>query len=640
MHSNLLLQGLNEAQRRAVLHGEGPALIAAGPGSGKTYTIVKRLLYLIREKNVPPQKILVITFTKEAAKSMQERFYEQFRQEECGQIFSAGSVVFRTFHSFFYHIIKSINQYSEYQLITQQEKLKIAKEVLNNTSGDDFTDADLLAFLRQVSFYKNTGHIQTDDNSAMGYCMKKQEKEAWDHAFMEQLADFDRLKKKYRRLDFDDMLWLCREALKENPLLCSYWQKQFSYILIDEFQDINPIQYEIIKMLSAYPYNLFTVGDDDQAIYGFRGSDAGIFQKFLKDYPDAVQITLNINYRCSTNIVKASKMVIEENKIRLYKELASYEKDASKGKIALVEAKDTRESYERIITALKQEALENLEKEAVLFRTNMSLQMFAGILTKNHISFVLKEKGESIYEHFIVKDILDYFQAAEGCRDRSLFLRIFYKYRLSPGREALYDPVIDLKKISDFYRQGFYENRQIAEWTEGFERHLQRLSQMRPALGIRYILHACDYQGYLMQKKGTDPDCYNDRMQILQWLIEDAEDYKDSRSWREHLKKCKADLDKGREKQKEGKKGIHLLTIHASKGLEFDKVYMVNLNEGILPKYRKGEQLSEERTEEERRLFYVGMTRAKEALELHYLVGTKENPRLPSRFLSKLIPRQ
>ncbi len=637
MHSNSLLQGLNEAQRKAVLHGEGPALIAAGPGSGKTYTIVKRLLYLIHEKNVPPQKILVITFTKEAARSMQERFYKQFKQEKCAQIFLAGSVVFGTFHSFFYHIIKSIDQYSEYQLITQQEKLKIAKEVLNNTSGNDFTDADLHAFLRQVSFYKNTGHIQADESKAMGGCMKNEE---WDHAFMEQLKIFDRLKKKYKRLDFDDMLWLCREALKENPLLCSYWQKQFSYILIDEFQDINPIQYEIIKMLSVYPYNLFAVGDDDQAIYGFRGSDAGILQKFLKDYPDAVQITLNINYRCSANIVQASKMVIEENEIRLHKELASYEKDASMGKIALIEAKDAKESYERIVATLKQKPLEDLDKEAVLFRTNMSLQMFAGILTQNHISFVLKEKGESIYEHFIVRDIMDYFQAAEGCRDRSLFLRIFYKYRLSPGREALYDPVIDLKKISDFYKQGFYENRQIAEWTEGFERHLQRLSQMRPALGIRYILHACDYQGYLMREKGTDPDCYNDRGQILQWLTEDAEDYTDFQSWRENLIKCKTDLDKGREKQKEGKKGIHLLTIHASKGLEFDKVYMMNLNEGILPKYRKGEQLSEERTEEERRLFYVGMTRAKKALELHYLVGTKENPRLPSRFLSKLIPRQ
>lgn len=632
MPKNTFLQNLNDAQLEAVLHGEGPALVAAGPGSGKTTVITHRLLYLILERQIPPQKILVITFTKEAAKTMQERFQSCFRRLiDIYKINSQGFVSFGTFHSFFYQILRSIQKYSEFQLITQQEKIKIAQSVLMKDNTDEVTDADVHQFLSCISFYKNTGQLKEDFSASYKSSLKDQT----EH-FMYHFDMYELMKKKYRRLDFDDMLFLCKKELEESNELLTYWQKRFSYILVDEAQDINLVQYELLKLLGKPPHNLFLVGDDDQAIYGFRGSKSDIFQEYVKDYPDAVQICLDKNYRSAECIVKASKRLIEGNKKRVVKELVSAKKDGLEGKIQVYGSVNTVESYKKVIEDLKNTKEEELDNYAALFRTNFAMQTFATQLAVHNIPFVIREKIGSIYEHFVIKDILDYFRAASGERDRSLFLRIFLKLSVPLGREALRTEQVCLEDIKKVYKSGFYENRKAYNAIEILERNLFHLSKMRPTLGIKYILYAMEYQKYLLHKCGRKKELLEEWQQLIDWLMDDAEEYADFKSWESHMQAYTYEIEKQPNHVLQDKKGIHLLTLHASKGLEFKKVYIMNLNEGNIPQLRRGEAITQNRLEEERRLFYVGMTRAEEELEFHYITGNKENPKLKSRFLEEL----
>ncbi len=620
---NSFLKNLNKAQCEAVLSGEGPVLIAAGPGSGKTTVITHKLLYLIYERHIPAEQILVITFTKEAAISMQERFFRQqeaFTMQKGIQEMQKGFVSFATFHSYFYQIIKSIKKYSEYQLITQLEKKRLLLPILKQYDKAAISEQQIRSFLMHVSYYKNTGHLSKE----------VQEKET----FFSQLEEYEKAKQTYKRLDFDDMLWLCKKELSENQKLLQYWQKRFSYILIDEFQDINPIQYEIIKMLSLPPYNLFVVGDDDQAIYGFRGSDATIFQRFMTDFPQAKLLPMATNYRCASMIVKASRSLIEKNKTRTVKELVANEKTALKGKIQAYGTIDTKACSEKLIERLKRESLEQLDQEAVLFRTNASMQRFVTSLVTNKIPFVLREKCDSIYEHFIVKDIMDYIQIANGCRERSVYLRVFQKQGLYQVREVLRTETVDVERLKSALSDGFYKDDYGLRKLEALERHLTRLKSMRPKLGITYILHGMGYERYLLQKAGNSTTLPQDWQEVLEWLQEQATDFVDYKEWLEHQRKDAQQLSKVITGSGE-KKGVHLLTMHASKGLEFQKVSIMQLNEGIIPQYSKGEVLSKEKEEEERRLFYVGMTRAKEELELYYMTGTKENPSVRSRFLEE-----
>lgn len=608
-----------------MLHGEGPAIVAAGPGSGKTLCITRRLLYLILECNIPPQEILVITFTKEAAKTMQERFYNELQSLTEGYKNYGGYINFGTFHSFFYQIIKNIKKYSEYQLITQQEKVRIVREILKDETTKEVSQNSIKEFLSQVSLYKNTGK----------FASKYYETE--EHLrLLENMTQYERKKHTYKRLDFDDMLFICYKELSGDRELLTYWQKRFSYILVDEFQDINLLQYKLLCLLCIPPYNLFVVGDDDQAIYGFRGSTTGIFQLFQKDFPDTKLICLVQNYRCKERIVKASKRLIEQNKKRVGKELVSAVNNGSKGQIRVYKGGQSKACYENIICKLQKYNAEQLNEAAVLFRTNASLQKFAVCLAMQGIPFVIREKITSVYEHFVVKDILDYFYAAGGNCERRLYFRIFIRLGIGISRETLRCETVNIKKLKEIYRQGFYKNPRTVSELETLEKKLKQLSGMRPALGIKFILHAMDYKKYLLQKSQNSRELLEEWNHIIEWLTEDACQFRTFSEWLNHQDYYAKELAKQYSLLSKEKKGIHLLTLHASKGLEFQRVYIMNVNEGILPQYSKGELLSEERLEEERRLFYVGMTRAKEELELYYVTGSKEHPKFKSRFLEEL----
>ena len=366
----LKLEQMNDAQREAVMHGEGPLLVLAGPGSGKTFTITQRILYLIKVMQVPPEEILVITFTKDAARSMQQRFLEQSE--------NFYPVNFGTFHSIFYSILKKSNP-AGFKVILQeshkknlllpilkniQNELQSVKEALSDTknkmvSGESMDKINLSEvaanMVSAISYYKNTLELEQATEMLS---------DIWRGHFEAVFKEYETIRRQKGALDFDDMVYECRKLLSTNEKIRTEWQNRFSHILMDEFQDINPMQYKVIWLLTQKPYNLFAVGDDDQAIYSFRGSKPACMKQFVEEY-NAKRLLLNINYRSTAQIVRASSLVIKENKERFLKNMISCKEQEKESAILqgvrLLSFQEREEQYQYLIRIL--EELDKKEEE-------------------------------------------------------------------------------------------------------------------------------------------------------------------------------------------------------------------------------------------------------------------------------------
>lgn len=599
---------LNAAQREAVLWEGGPLLVLAGPGSGKTHTIIERIFFLL-EQGAAPEQLLVLTFTREAAASMQRRF-QQSAKGVC-------PVSFGTFHSVFYHILNESQVLRSSRFLNNSEKKKMILSVLKKYQSDSGAGAletlreDAGMLLSAISYYKNTA------------CMEEAVKKAppdWQREFTEIYRDYEALAAKEKVLDYDDILFLTRRLLLENRGVRTRWQERFPYLLIDEFQDINPIQYEIVRLLSAPPHHLFAVGDDDQSIYGFRGSAPACLKRFVEDF-HARQILLNVNYRSTKEIVDASLRVISESSNRFEKQLQAAQRERKQGKVTLLPFPGKEQEQDYLVQRLR-ELLQTGEvpEAAVLFRTNAAMQSFASALRREKLPYSMKEQGKSIYEHFIVMDIMAYLLLAEGREEREYLLRIINR----PCRFISREEVEGGGNASAGMQQ--------------LQRQLQSMRRLPPRLGISYVLKAVGYERYLRRMSADNPGQWEEWQEILEWLSADAGHYERASRWYEEQKLYTEAVEKRREaageRRGEDAAPIRLMTVHASKGLEFDTVLIPDCNEGVFP---YGRMPDTEQSEEERRLLYVAMTRAKRNLELLYLTGTKNSPRLPSRFLNPLL---
>lgn len=600
-------KNLNAAQREAVLWEGGPLLVLAGPGSGKTHTIIERISFLL-EQGVAPEQLLVLTFTREAAASMQRRFQESVK--------GFCPVTFGTFHSVFYHILNESNVLRSARFLNNSEKRNLMLSVLKRHQSDNGMstpetlreDAGLL--LSAISYYKNTARMEEAARKAPPDRQRE---------FAQIYREYEALAAKEGALDYDDILFLTRKLLLENRSIRTLWQKRFPYLLIDEFQDINPIQYEIVRLLSAPPYHLFAVGDDDQSIYGFRGSSPACLRQFMEDF-HAHQILLNVNYRSTEEIVNASLRVMAEGKNRFEKQLRAAGREQGRGvvKVQSFPGKEQEQAYlvQRLRELLR---LREMSEIAVLFRTNAVMQSFASVLRREQLPYSMKEQGKSIYEHFIVRDIMAYLLLAEGRQERELLLRIINR----PCR---------------------FISREEAEQGEGasagmqqLKRQLQSIKRLPLRLGMSYVLKAVGYEHYLHRLSVGKPGQWEEWQEILEWLSADAGHYMSASQWYEEQRLYTEAVEKKREStgtRRETEEVIRLMTVHASKGLEFDAVVIPDCNEGVFP---YGRMPDAEQSEEERRLLYVAMTRAKKSLELLYLTGTEKSPRLPSRFMNPLL---
>lgn len=608
---------LNHAQTEAVAHNKGPCMVLAGPGSGKTLTIAKRIEYLIMKHKVRPEEILVITFTKYAAWEMKNR-----TRSICG--LSSYAVTFGTFHGIYYGILKWAYRLNQSNLLSDEEKYRILREILPGIDWDQEPEADEEKdYLQELAI--EIGNVKNN-------CMDIEEYEPVKYTtekFRKLYRTYEETKKKYRKIDFEDMLIQCRDLFMKRPDILKKWQEKFQYILVDEFQDVNQAQYDVVRMLAAPQDNLFVVGDDDQSVYGFRGAKPGIMMEFMKDYPKARQILLDVNYRSSGYIVKGALRVIGNNKIRFEKKIEAFRKPDET--VHVQEVKDPVQEAEYVLERIREyrEKGVSYTEMAVLYRTNVDARAMSELMTEYQIPFVMKEHLNNIYEHFIALDMISYLRLSQGEYDRKYFLQIANRPNRYLTRESMKTGNVSYESLRRYYRDKDW----MVDRIDQLEWDMKMICDKTPYAAIQYIRKRMGYDEFLKEYAAYRKISSEDLFAVLEEIWQNSKGYGTIKEWFEHIESYGKMLKEQNKKNGE-KEGVNLMTMHAAKGLEFDTVFVIEANEGSCP-YKKA--IADEEIEEERRLFYVAMTRAKRKLVISYVKEKNGKDLLPSRFVSELL---
>lgn len=579
-------------------------LVLAGPGSGKTFVMIQRVQYLISHFHVEPSAILVISFSRASAAELKERFQKQ------REVPSEG-VNFATFHACFFHILKTTLHYSVKDIITHEEQRNIMKILLSDPLYEERDSREKEEeYIRRFSYYKNKGLKVMEEKESLHFCRLF-------HAYQKEMHS-------RHKLDFDDMGLLCLQLFRNNPGVLADWQSKYTHILIDEFQDINPVQFQVIRLLTEKRKNLFVVGDDDQAIYSFRGASPQIMLNFEKLYPDTKKVLLETNFRCSGNIVQKSLEVIEKNRFRFHKRIAAYHSD--KEPVMLKKFENTSEEYSYIRKRINQLIQQGAGPSDItcIFRTNQNMLGLADYFIRHRIPFSMKEQTGSIFQHFIARDILSYLQFFLEGKKRKDFFSIMNKPLRYLSRNACSSPVISWEELENYYQAKPYMQEIIGE----IKKHEKWVLRLDLYGAINYIRKVIGYEQYIKDeglKQGME---WEEAVEILNFLQNSTRGTASLEQWRREIEEYEEALKQAKEESREG---IQLITMHACKGLEYPYVFLPDCNEGKIP-HKKAH--SEEELEEERRIFYVAMTRAKERLEILYIQDKLGKKLQPSRFLS------
>lgn len=613
---------LNRGQDEAIKHGNGPCMVLAPPGSGKTLIVTERTRYLIEESGVRPDQILVITFTRYAAREMKERF----------ERLTAGKnypVTFGTFHSIFYGILKCAYGIGANNLMSEKESSVLLQEVLDQTnieSTPEVEDEEELVreLLREVGMVKN------------GLCHLKDfhSKYLTQDEFAEVFRSYEHQKKELKKFDFDDMLVQCYALFRKKPEILQGWQKRFQYILIDEFQDINRVQYEVIRMLAAPRYNLFVVGDDDQSIYGFRGAKPELMLYMKQEFPSLRTISLTVNYRSTEFITGAAARVILHNDTRFYKRVQSFRGRGQN--VHVQEVLDEQEEAQYVTEEIQKKLDQGIKpgEIAVLFRAAVQARMISEILSEHRIPFEMRDYVTNFYRHFIVKDIMVYLQLAAGKRDRSLFLTICNRPLRYLARNSMENRQVNFEDLRKFY----CDKDWMLDIIDQFDVDVRMMKNMAPYAAIQYIRKKIGYDDFLKEYAEKHQISWKQLMDVMAELEERSKNFKSYDEWEIHIAKYTQELEeqqaKARKIKGERENKVQLMTIHSAKGLEFEDVFVIHANEGEIP-HQKAEKKDE--IEEERRLFYVALTRAKNNLCISYITQKNGNSIKPSRFVEELL---
>ena len=604
---------LSESQKKAVSHVKGPLLCLAGPGSGKTTVITARTRFLIEEKKISSMSILVITFTKAAALEMKERFQVLMGGRSC-------PVTFGTFHSVFFWILRQAYGLSAANIIREEQKYQFLRELLSQHHLEIEDENEFLAgVIGEISLVKN------DRIPLENYYSQNCSEELFRKFF----NGYQEKLQKERLLDFDDMLVMCYELLSQRPDILAGWQKRFRYILIDEFQDINQIQYDTIRLLAAPENNLFIVGDDDQSIYRFRGARPEIMLNFKKDYPEAETVTLAENYRSVENIIRAAGKVIKNNHARYPKDIHGVREKGEPIEIHgfVNQGQENGFVLEKVREYQKKGVA--LRDMAVLFRTNTAARPLVERFMEYNIPFQMRDSLPNIYEHWIAQDLITYIHMAQGSRKRQDFLKIANRPKRYLSRDVLQDSEISFLSL----RRAYEDKDWMLDRLDKLESDLTVISRLKPYAAVNYIRNGVGYEEYLSEYAEYRHIRVEELLEVLNELQEAAKGFDSFEDWFQHMEEYKETLkNQNREKNRE-EDAVTLTTLHSSKGLEFPVVFIVDINEGTIP-HRKA--ALEADLEEERRMFYVGMTRAKDRLHLYYAKERYGKKQDVSRFLDEL----
>ena len=611
----------NKEQKEAIMHRDGPAMVLAGPGAGKTYVITNRVKALIDEYGVKPEQILVVTFSKAAAVEMKERF----------EMMTGGRrlpVRFGTFHSVFFQILRLAYHYEVKDIATPALKYRFLEETLNETGYEVDDKKEFLSDIeKEISRVKGEG-IEIDCYFSSA-CSAE--------IFQKMYRGYQEKLQRHRCLDFDDMVVYTYQLLKEREDIRRRWQAQFRYLLIDEFQDINRLQYETVCMLAEPENNLFIVGDDDQSIYGFRGAKPGIMLSFPKRFPDTKQIVLGVNYRCSDEIMKAAERLIGKNNERYEKHIV-----ANKGKeqpVHMKKCENLPDEAEKIVAQIQMYQKEGIayQEMAVLFRTNMQMRLLAGKLMEHGVPFTMRENLPNLFDTWMAKDIMCYLQLALGNRSREKFLKIANRPVRYLSRTAFTESEVSFDKLRAYYAVKNQEWMEERIWN--FEYDLKNLASLSPYAAIHFIRKGIGYDEFLKpyaDERNVNADDWFDVLDEMQEMARDKKSIPEFLSFVENYGDTLEEIRQEQKKQQvKEEPGVSLMTMHASKGLEFPVVFVPTLNEDIVP-YRKAVQ--EGNLEEERRMLYVAMTRAKTYLHLSFVKERFHKEAEPSPFLYEISP--
>lgn len=609
---------LNESQKIAVGHFKGPMLVLAGPGSGKTTVVIHRVKNLIQKHGVAPANILVITFTKAAAVEMETRFYALGVQADRG-------VTFGTFHSLFFRILRQAYGYDVKQIIAEEEKWTVLRTIIREMELEINDEEEYIkSFLSELSVMKNN-LIELRNYNSINFPVNE---------FKQIYKKYDAYKERTQKLDFDDMLTQCYELLKFDETVLKKWQNKFQYLLVDEYQDINRVQYECIKLLSQPENNLFVVGDDDQSIYRFRGAKPEFLLQFPKEY-NAKTVLLNVNYRSSDVIIRLGAKIIGNNKKRFEKEMTGTEK-AGCSAVFFSEEDFSKEAaaVAKKITRLLKKGIPH-EEIAVIFRTNLQAGSIARALLDAGIPYYLKDTIANLYEHWITQDFIAYLMLAVQNENNGAFLKILNK----PKRYISKDFIKQVsKKSTGSLLEAMLVDDELKKWQArhliDLKQHLVQIKKRKPYEAIKYIRNVVGYDEYIAEYakfRKMNPLALKE---IASEIMDAAKEIETVEGYLERLKTLSQEMKENKKRSaKPAEHAVTVSTMHSAKGLEFEAVFIPGIVEGILPHEKS---VTPEEVEEERRLLYVGITRAKQFLYLSEYKTRFEKNTARSRFLQEL----
>ena len=601
-------------QEQAIRHRDGPMMVLAGPGSGKTTVITHRIKYLTEDCRINPSDILVITFTRAAAEEMKERYVRLSG--------AARGVSFGTFHSIFFQILKLAYRYTAQNIVRTEQQMQFIRELAGK---EELELEDENEFVTSV--LSEISSVKGEMIDLRHYYSKN----CPDETFRRIFSGYEEQMRRSGLIDFDDMMVMCWQLFRERKDILAAWQKRYRYILIDEFQDINRLQYEIIRLIAQPENNLFIVGDDDQSIYRFRGARPEIMLGFERDYKNAKRILLDVNYRCTAEIAGPSLRLIENNEKRFKKNIRTA---GARGKNIITRVwQDSFEENNRIAGEIKQylEAGYQYSDIAVLYRTNSGPRLLMEKLMEYNLPFRAKDTVPNLYEHWISRNILTYIKIALGSRERSDFLQIINRPNRYISRDSLRNQTVDFGELKNWYG----EKDWMVDRIENLEYDLKAVSRMSPLAAVNYIRQGIGYDGFLEEYAGFRRMKPEELLETADQLKESAAGYKMYEEWFRHIEDYAEELKRQASAGKAAEEdAVTLATMHGSKGLEFKIVYILDANEGVTPHSKAA---LDEDIEEERRLFYVAMTRAKERLHV-YAVKERYHKKVEvSRFVEEYL---
>ena len=618
------LNELNDKQKEAVLYNEGPLLIIAGAGAGKTKTLTAKIAYLIEEEHVSPYSILAITFTNKAAKEMRDRIYAQIGSE-------AKKLTVSTFHSFGLKLIRDnferLGYDRNFVIMDSDDSLTVVKKIIKDM-GYDPKIYNPKAIRNKISSCKN------EMMSAKAY--ERLAVSDYEKVVKEVYEKYDEKLRKNNSVDFDDLLLLPIELFKKNPDILEKYQELYQYILIDEYQDTNQAQYILTKLLSEKNRKITCVGDDCQSIYSFRGANYKNILNFEKDYPDSKTILLEQNYRSTSNILDAANQVIKNNKMRKDKNLWTARGIGEK--IKYYRAYNEQDEAQYVIRKIKELLKKDIEYKdiAVLYRTNAQSRVIEEELLKENLPYRVVGSFY-FYSRKEIKDLIAYLRLIHNSKDNVSLLRVINTPKRGIGLKTIENLTIkaDTEGIS------IYEAIETGKELE-FKKLIERLKEVSENITltelIDKVLESTGLKKELEDEESLEAEVRLENLEEFKSITKSFEEREGLVSLEEFL--LEISLISDVEEYKNDPNRISLMTVHSVKGLEFNHVFVVGLEEGIFPHMNSLMESSD--IEEERRLCYVAITRAKDDLHLintrrRTLFG-KEQINPVSRFIGEIDP--